>query len=115
MSNKSQLEELLAYNIKCVRLPEPVRQYRLPELPDRKFTFDFAWPVERLLVEVNGGIWVSNTGHSSGTGIERDTEKCNLAVLNGYRVLSVTGNQEKDGRALMWIERALRVVEASEG
>ena len=110
MSNKSQLEEILAYNIKCVRLPEPVRQYRLPELPDRKFTFDFAWIPERLLVEVQGGTWVANTGHTSGAGLERDCEKMVLGVLNGYRVMFVTGKQVKDGRALQWIERALKVV-----
>ena len=109
MSNKSQLEEILAYNIKCVRLPEPVRQYRLPET-ERKYTWDFAWPVERLLVDVQGGTWVANTGHTSGPGLERDCEKMVLGVLNGYRVMFVTGKQVKDGRALQWIERALKVV-----
>ena len=114
MSNKSQLEEILAYNIRCVRLPEPVRQYRLPETMPRKYVWDFAWMPERLLVDVQGGTWVSNTGHTSGPGLERDCEKMVLGVLNGYRVMFVTGKQVKSGVALQWIERALKVVEASE-
>jgi very-short-patch-repair endonuclease len=105
--SQSQLEAQLALMVRCVGLPEPVQQYRLPELPDRHYRFDFAWVKERLLVEVNGSTWVSNTGHTSGRGIERDTEKANLAVLAGYRLLTVTGTQVKDGRAIGWIEQAL--------
>jgi uncharacterized membrane protein len=97
---QSALESQLAYMIKCVGLPEPVTQYRLPELPDRKFAWDFAWPVERLLVDVQGGTWVANSGHTSGTGLERDCEKMVLGTLNGYRVMFVTGLQVKDGRAV---------------
>lgn len=109
--SQSQLEAQLAYMLKAVGLPDPAREYRLPEVPERKFAFDFAWVNERLLVEVNGSTWVANSGHTSGSGIERDTAKCNLAVLVGYRVLVVTGLQIKDGRAVEWIERALKVKE----
>jgi len=105
--SQSQLEAQLAMQIKAVGLPEPVREYRLPELPEREHRFDFAWPDLRLLVEVNGATWVSNSGHTSGKGIERDTTKCNLAVLAGYSVLVVTGLQVKDGRAVGWIEQAI--------
>lgn len=111
---KSHLEAQLAYMIRCIGLPDPVTQYRLPET-DRKYAWDFAWPCERLLVDVQGGTWVANSGHTSGTGLERDCEKMVLATLAGYRVMFVTGLQVKDGRAVQWIERALKVVEASEG
>jgi very-short-patch-repair endonuclease len=104
---KSELESILALQMRMLKLPEPEREYRMPEYPDRKWAFDFAWPDKRLLVEVNGSTWVANTGHTSGTGIERDTEKHNAAVLAGYRVLVVTGTQIGDGRALEWIENCL--------
>ena len=110
----SALESQLAYMIKAYGLPEPKTQYRLPELPERKFAWDFCWPCERLLVDVQGGTWVANSGHTSGTGLERDCEKMVLATLAGYRVMFVTGMQIKDGRAVQWIERALKVVDASE-
>lgn len=107
----SQLEAQLGYMIKACGLPDPETQYRLPEIPERRFAFDFAWIEQRLLVEVNGSTWVANSGHTSGTGIERDCEKAALAVVNGWRVLTVTGLQVKDGRAVQWIEQALKQVE----
>lgn len=104
----SQLEEQFALQISAYELPEPVRQYRLPELPERKWLFDFAFVPERLLVEINGATWVSNSGHTSGKGIERDTEKLCTAVTFGYRVLMVTGMQVKDGRAIAWVHSILK-------
>ncbi len=112
---QSQLEAQLAFQVKACGLPEPMTQYRLPELPDRRFAFDFAWPVQRLLVEVNGSTWIANSGHTSGKGIERDCEKLCLAVVNGWKVMMVTGLQVKDGRAVQWIERALNVSELMGG
>jgi hypothetical protein len=105
---QSALESQLAYMIHCAGLPEPKTQYRLPELPDRKFAWDLAWPCERLLVDVQGGTWVANSGHTSGKGLERDCEKMVLGTLCGYRVMFVTGLQVKDGRAVQWIEQALK-------
>ena len=77
----------------------------LSPIPGRKFRFDFA--CKNLLIEVQGGIWTKG-GHSSGTGISRDCEKLNLAVLNGWRVFHVTGEQIRSGQALKWIQNALQ-------
>lgn len=73
-------------------------------IPGRKFRFDFA--CHNLLIEVQGGIWVRG-GHSTGTGISRDCEKLNLAVLEGWRVFHVTPQHIKSGEALAWIQKAL--------
>ena len=54
--------------------------------PTRKWRFDFAWPVSRLALEVQGGIWI-NGGHSRGSGMERDFEKENAAICLGWRVM----------------------------
>lgn len=110
---QSALESQLSFQIRCVGLPEPVMQYRLTE-SKRRYAWDFAWPVERLLVDVQGAIWVDHKGHNSGTGVTRDCTKLNLATLAGYRCLLVTGNQIDSGEALQWIERALKTVEESE-
>lgn len=111
---KSALESQLAYMIRCVGLPEPKTQYRLPEVPERRHLWDFAWPCERLLVDVQGAIWVDHKGHNSGAGVTRDCTKLNLATLAGYRCLFVTSNQIDSGEAVQWIERALKVVQESE-
>ena len=100
----SQLEAELALQIRALGLPEPIREYQA--IKGRKFRFDFAWLEQRLLVEVNGGTYTKGA-HSTGRGIARDYEKANLAVLQGWRVLSFDGKSVKDGTAVEVIRQAL--------
>jgi very-short-patch-repair endonuclease len=102
----SDLERALLTQIRMFNLPKPVAEFYA--IPGRRFRFDFCWEEERLLCEIQGGIWMKNrSGHSSGTGINRDTEKANLAVLAGWRVLAFTGDQIKSGQAIQWLKQAL--------
>jgi len=58
-------------------------------IPGRKFRFDAASLTFKIAVEIDGGIWLGkNGGHTSGFGRTKDMEKMNLAVLNGWRVLT---------------------------
>ena len=102
----SHLEETLLWQIKAAGLPMPEREYRA--VKGRMFRFDFAWtaPNHRLLVEVNGGTYTKGA-HSTGQGIARDYEKANLAVLQGWRVLSFDGKSVKSGEAVETIRKAL--------
>ena len=104
--SKSALEAELALQIRALGLPEPIREYQA--IKGRKFRFDFAWldPEHRLLVEVNGGTYTKGA-HSTGAGIARDYEKCNLGVLQGWRVLSFDGKAVKSGEAVEVIRQAL--------
>lgn len=86
-------------------LPAPVAEHRFA--PPRRWRFDLAWPERRLAVEVDGGTWIGGR-HVTGAGYERDAEKHNAAVLAGWRVLRVTPAMITDGRALAFIEAALR-------
>jgi very-short-patch-repair endonuclease len=101
---QSELEELFAFQVKATGLPEPEREAAV--IPGRKFRFDFAWLEQRLLVEVNGGTYTKGA-HSTGQGIARDYEKANLAVLQGWRVLSFDGKSVKSGEAVETIRKAL--------
>jgi len=57
----------------------------------RKWRFDFAFPTQKVAVEIEGGVWApGRMGHSTGTGIQRDCEKYNEAVVLGWRVLRYT-------------------------
>jgi hypothetical protein len=56
---------------------------------------------------VNGGTW-SGDRHVRGSRFEGNCEKINAATLMGWRVLRVTGAMVRDGRALEYVERALR-------
>ena len=103
----SPLEQTLAWQIKAAGLPQPCPEYLA--IPGRKFRFDFAWPEIKLLVEVQGGTFAkSKTGHSSGLGINRDCEKTVLAQLAGWRVFPLDEKHITSGKALVWIQEAMR-------
>lgn len=100
----SELERELARQIHAARLPAPVEQYRFH--PSRKYRADFCWIQQRLIVEVQGGVW-SGGRHTRGRGYIEDCERMVLAQLIGWRVLYVCATHIKSGKALAWIEEAL--------
>lgn len=101
----SQLEDALAFQIRAVGLPAPLREVK-DLIPGRRFRVDFCWPEHRLVVEADGGVW-GKSRHTSGVGFTRDCEKTNLLTLAGYRILRVTAQHVKGGQAVNWIEKAL--------
>lgn len=68
----------------------PVRDHRFH--PSRKWAFDFAWPDQRVAVEIEGGTLVKGR-HTRAVGYEADCEKYNAAVTLGWRVFRYTGRQ----------------------
>jgi hypothetical protein len=102
---KSNLETALLAQIKLSGLPNPITEFKAVE--GRKFRWDIAFPEQMLLVEIQGGTWIGGFGHNSGKGIARDCEKLNLATVAGYRCLSVTSDQIRSGKAIMWIRQAI--------
>lgn len=99
----SDLADMLSFQLKAAQI---AHQREVQLIPERKFRTDIVvYP--RIAVECDGGTW--NGGrHSTGSGIETDSEKQNLLVIFGYRPMRVTKQQIKDGRALRWIERAIK-------
>ena len=78
----SRFERLL----RSVGLPAPVREHRFH--PVRRWRFDYAWPGEKVALEVEGGVWTGGR-HTRGAGFVADIEKYNAAVLAGWRVVRV--------------------------
>jgi very-short-patch-repair endonuclease len=106
MKKISDLEEELAFQIRAAGLPKPVREYVF--CPWRKYRADFCWPEEKLIVELNGGLFSKNKGwHLSVGGYLDDIAKNNLACLMGFRLLTYTAKEVKSGIALSEIECAL--------
>lgn len=97
MKKPSHLEELLAIQIRAMRLPEPVREHRFHK--ERMWRLDFAWPEYKVAVEVQGGIWKKG-GHSSGVGITRDLEKLDHAMRDGWLVYQCGSDLIRTGRAV---------------
>ena len=101
----SAAEELLALHLRGLGITGWVPEYRFDAL--RRFRWDFAWPSERIAVEVQGGIWRRRGGAHTGTGAVRDCEKLSLGAILGWRVLVVTTDQVRSGQAVGWIQAAL--------
>lgn len=99
-------ENRLFEQIKQSGLPEPKRQWKIPE--DNRFIFDFAYPDIKLVIEVDGGIWMKKGAHNTGNAIIRDCKKNNRAVLSGYALLRFTTDRIESGEALNEIEMALK-------
>lgn len=73
---------------------------------ERDWRFDFAWPAQRIAVEVEGGTWQGGR-HTRGRGYEDDCEKYNRAAELGWRVFRFTEGMLLDGRARETLERVL--------
>jgi len=58
-------------------------------LENRKFRFDYAIPQLKIGIEYEG-LFSNKSRHTTVSGYTKDTEKYNLAVLNGWRVLRYT-------------------------
>ena len=80
------------------RWPDAVAEFRFN--PKRKWSADFAIPSERLLIEVEGGIF-SGGRHTRGAGFMGDMEKYNSAAMLGYRVLRYSPTQLKEYRKVI--------------
>ena len=56
----------------------------------RRFRADFYVPAKRIVIEINGGQWVSGRHNRGGKGYENDLTKSNLANANNFVYLQYT-------------------------
>ena len=100
---KSKAEELLASQLDSIKISYK-REVKFH--PTRKWRADFI--IGKLMVEVEGGLWLKKGGHNTAKGIMRDMEKSNAAQAMGYVLLRFTPQQIKSGFALQTIENVLQ-------
>ena len=100
----SKLEEELFFQIKAVKLPLPIRELKI--FKNKKSRCDFVWPEKMVIVEVEGGVYTQGR-HTRGKGFTNDCEKYNAATILGYRVIRVTAEHIRNGKAINWIEEIL--------
>ena len=79
----SQLEKITAILLKSngIKFIEQV-----DVIPGRKFRFDFQIIGTNILIEIQGGQWITGR-HNHGSAMTKQYEKYNLAQIHGYRVL----------------------------
>jgi hypothetical protein len=86
------------------RLPLPVPEYRFA--PPRRWRTDYAWPLAKLALEVEGGVW-TNGRHTRGTGFLKDIAKYNELAARGWRLLRTTPDGLCDLETIALIRRTL--------
>jgi len=101
---KSKLETLFDFQMRAAKIEPGIAEYRFHE--KRLWRFDYAWPEQRLALEIEGAVW-TNGRHNRGKGFTDDCEKYSEAAILGWRIIRATGNQVEAGTALKWVERAL--------
>jgi hypothetical protein len=116
---KSELEAELYRQIKAAGLPLPILQVTLAKCLGRGWQYDGAWVEERIAYEVNGATFVVG-GHSTGTGIHRDYEKWNAAVLLDWKLFVFDSKMIKapkdgsDSQAIETLRKAFEWVNTKE-
>lgn len=122
----SNAEELLSSHFRFHGV-EPAREYRfgaeaaggigkglrerLAKAGLRDWRFDFAFPAEKVAVEVEGGAWAGGR-HTTGSGFSEDLKKYDAAMRLGWTVYRCDPAMVKSGRA---IETALMLLKLSKG
>jgi very-short-patch-repair endonuclease len=84
----STLERRFALYWRGLNGPPLVLEHRFAT--GRRWRFDFACPLVRVAIEVEGGTW-SGGRHTRGAGFSADCEKYNAAAYEGWTVFRLTG------------------------
>lgn len=100
---KSDAEEAFAESWKHFGLQggEPVREFKFH--PTRRWRFDFAWPSQKVALEIDG-----RGRHQTIAGVRGDCEKYNAAVAMGWRVLRFPATDKRCARD--WVELAAELI-----
>lgn len=96
---RSEIEELMAYQISVSKLPQPTRQHNY--LEDRGYKADFMWRSHMVALEVDGAV------HRTKGSFSVSFERGYLLLIAGWTVLHVGSHQVRSGEALEWITRVL--------
>ena len=105
-----------AFQCRCMRLPPVIEQGMLerpgvftPKTHKQAYwVFDFLFRDFKIIVEIDGGIWMRGGGaHSHPVDITRNMTKGNDAALQGYSVLRFTPDEVKSGHAIAFTQRLL--------
>jgi hypothetical protein len=86
VKERSKPEQELTKALATSGLPPHVEEHRFDEHNGRRWRFDFAWPGQRVALEVEGGVF-SRGRHVRPQGFIADCEKYNAAAIQGWRVL----------------------------
>ena len=107
-SKRDRLEYATLFRLACkdAGLPMPEPEYQFDEHGARRWRFDFAFVLERVAVEVEGGVW-TNGRHTRGSGFVKDLEKYSEAAAQGWLLIRVTPQDLCAASTMDRVRRAL--------
>lgn len=91
-------------------IPPPIAEHRFA--PPRRWRFDYAFPEQRIALEVEGGVWTRGR-HTRGSGFLKDVEKYNEAALLGWTVLRTTPDKLYSSETIEMLKRAIKLRSAA--
>ena len=91
-------------------LPAPVAEHRFHAT--RKWRFDWAWPGQRVALEVQGGIFCRGR-HTQGAALLKEWEKLNTAASLGWRILYCQPKELLTAATMELIRNALAPAEVA--
>lgn len=116
-SVNKRIKELFLLNLVELGIPEPIPNSKNPkELifhPTRKWRFDFAWPEQKIALEIDGAVHQGGR-HTQGVGFVKDCEKMNEATILGWQVYRVPTDWIYNGQAYELLQRAFGLDEIEE-
>src|SRR5262245_430569 len=74
----------------------------------RRWRFDWAFKDQQIAIEYQGGNYTGKGGHNTVKGLRNDYEKFSEAAIRGWLLILIDSGSVRDGRAVTWVERALR-------
>jgi hypothetical protein len=85
-------------------LPLPEAEHRFCE---RRWRFDYAWPAQKVALEVEGGIYTRGR-HVRPKGFLNDMKKYNRATVLGWRLVRCTPSELCGMETLEMLKEILR-------
>lgn len=105
---RGALEDVFTVQLGKAGISGFVRNSRF--IPKRRFEADFYFPELRLVVEVDGGLWMPRGGHTSGGGAKRDRERDILAYITGQILtIRVATDHIRTGEAIDWVTEIIGI------
>jgi hypothetical protein len=86
-------------------LPTPMDEYQFHD--SRKWRFDFAWPLQKVALEVDGGIFV-NGRHNQGAAMLLQWEKENTAQSMGWHIFKCSPSTALKSEIVGFLKLALK-------
>ena len=82
-----------------------VKEYRFH--PVRQWRFDYALPMQKVALEVEGGVWTQGR-HTRPQGFLGDIEKYNTATVMGWRVVRCVPDDLMTGKTIDMLHALIR-------